>query len=62
MQGEHVLYFDGQNVTGVFNYKNDPELQNNLIGRYDYSKEESLMKAVIQQYNNRLIDNKLKAN
>lgn len=62
MQGEHVLYFDGQNVTGVFNYKNDPELQNNLIGQYDYSKEESLMKAVIQQYNNRLIDNKLKAN
>lgn len=59
MMGSIVLYFDGKKVVRVFDYKKDPDLKNNLLGKVDVSKEEAKMKAVLQQYNNRMIANDL---
>lgn len=59
MQGDMVIYFDGKKITGVFNFKKDPNLTQNLMGKVDIAKEESKMKAVLQQYNNRMMENRL---
>jgi hypothetical protein len=59
MQGDIAIYFDGKKTIGVYNYKKDPDLKQNLLGKIDVSKEEAKMKAVLQQYNNRMIENRL---
>lgn len=59
MQDDLVLYFDGVNITNVFNYKQDPMLTQNIIDKCDYKDAERHLRAVLQQYNNRMIDNQL---
>jgi hypothetical protein len=46
---------------GLYNYKNDLFLENNLAGKEpELEKEmEEKMKAIIQSYNSRLIDNNM---
>lgn len=61
MMGNLVIYFDGKKVNKVFDYVKDPTLQSNLFGKVDISKETAKMKAVLQQYNNRMIANDLVA-
>ena len=60
---DYFLIFDGQQSTGLFNLKNDPFMKTNLIN-IKVEEEikdllESKLKAIIQQYNNRMINNNL---
>jgi phosphoglycerol transferase MdoB-like AlkP superfamily enzyme len=61
LENSYLLQFDGKNSVGVYNYKDDIILKNNLLGK-NPSVDEALLnrlKAFIQQYNNRMVDNKL---
>jgi phosphoglycerol transferase MdoB-like AlkP superfamily enzyme len=59
--GDYLLQFDGNKSTGFFSFKNDLFLKNNLIGNLPDSVQlfEKKIKAFIQQYDNRIVDNKL---
>lgn len=55
-----AIYFDGNEVVAFYNTKDDPFLSNNLKGKEPVPQSElEFMKAVIQQYNNRMIANEL---
>lgn len=55
-----VIYFDGKKVVAFYNFQEDPFLSNNLIGKHPVPQSElEYMKAIIQQYNNRMIANDL---
>lgn len=60
--GNNMLQSDGNNITAVFDLENDPCLNNNL---YKIGEEErwnglnDRFKMLLQQYNNRMINNKL---
>lgn len=61
IQGDYSLLFDGNSSVVLYNNKKDPDHEVNLI---DEKKEianklETLIKAVVEQYNYRLIKNKL---
>jgi phosphoglycerol transferase MdoB-like AlkP superfamily enzyme len=62
MMDDTVIYFDGKKITQVFDFAKDPMLKNNLLGKADISAYEKKMKAVLQQYNNRMIENRLVVN
>lgn len=55
------VQFDGENTIAVFDMKNDRLLSNNIVNQsgVDYRHEETLLKAIIQSYNNSLIENKM---
>lgn len=59
---DKVLLFDGENSTGLFQLSSDSLIQNNLLGNSENNttktKLENKLKAILQQYNNRLIENK----
>jgi phosphoglycerol transferase MdoB-like AlkP superfamily enzyme len=59
-QGDHVLRFDGTKSIGLFNFKTDSQFRSNLLNQESglASKMETQIKAIIQQYNNRMIDKK----
>lgn len=59
--GDYLLQFDGSKSTGFYQFKNDLFLKNNLIGHLPDSVQlfENKIKAFIQQYDNRIVDNKL---
>ena len=60
--GKHMLQSDGNNITAVFDLDDDPCLNENL---YKVGEEESWdeldnkFRMLLQQYNNRMINNKL---
>lgn len=56
---DHVFYFDGNKTTGLYNLKEDPLQKDNLIGEVDLPGGERLMKAYIQQYINRMREDRL---
>jgi phosphoglycerol transferase MdoB-like AlkP superfamily enzyme len=57
----YVLFNNGDKNTGLYNLKHDRFLRNNLLGRNKALEQEmeNKLKAFIQQYNNRMIDNKI---
>lgn len=59
LYGDYAFYFTENMMTGIFNRKSDPYLLKNLLGRVDTEKEQQLLKAVIQQFNNRMARNRL---
>lgn len=61
VQDEYFLQFDGTKTLGLFNYKEDKLLKNNLKDQLPQvrSAMEQKLKAFIQQYSNRMLDNKL---
>jgi len=61
IQGNYFLTFRNEKVIGLYNYKKDRLLKNNVLNEYpDAAKQmEKRMKAFIQQYKNRLIQNRL---
>ena len=68
-QDEYFLQFDGKNTIGFYNTKNDSLLTQNLIldvipeeQKSFKTKLENKLKAIIQQYNNRIISNQLTFN
>ncbi len=59
MSNDTVAYFDGQKLISVYNFKKDPHLKQNLVESYDNEEAYSLLKAIVQQYNSRMIENDL---
>jgi phosphoglycerol transferase MdoB-like AlkP superfamily enzyme len=61
LEDGYLIQFDGNKTVGVYNYMTDITLKNNLLGKNPLIDEALLrrLKAFIQQYNNRMVDNKL---
>lgn len=59
MQDNYVLQFDGDNVSDLYNYKKDSLLKNDLIKKEKdiTQKMENSVKAIIQTYQQSLINN-----
>ena len=58
---DHILEMIDNNPIGLFNYKSDIFLEHNLLGRNPdlQLQMEDKLKAIIQSYNSRLIDNNM---
>jgi len=58
---DYLLMFDGTRSLGLYNFKTDILIEHNLIKthREIAAEMETYIKAIIQQYNNRMIDDKL---
>jgi phosphoglycerol transferase MdoB-like AlkP superfamily enzyme len=55
-----VIHFDGSKTIAAFNFRTDSLLQNNIVEeRALYEDSELLLKAILQSYKERLVDNKL---
>ena len=56
-----VIQHNSSKTLALFNLKNDPLMRSNLVGKNDtiQNRMENKIKAIIQQYNNRMVDNKL---
>jgi phosphoglycerol transferase MdoB-like AlkP superfamily enzyme len=59
LSGDYVLYMTNDKLTGIYNRKEDPELRKNLIGKVDLLEEHQLQEAIIQQFNNRMVENRM---
>jgi phosphoglycerol transferase MdoB-like AlkP superfamily enzyme len=61
IMGDYLYLNNGIVETGLYKFKTDKLLSENLQGKLPEveSKMETKLKAIIQQYNNRMIDNKL---
>jgi phosphoglycerol transferase MdoB-like AlkP superfamily enzyme len=59
MSGDYALYMTDDKLNAIYNWKEDPELKNNLLGKVDLSQDVQLQKAIIQQFNNRMADNRM---
>ncbi|MDP4206923.1 MAG: LTA synthase family protein, partial [Bacteroidota bacterium] len=59
--GDYILQFDGVKTRGLFLYKSDKLMRNNLVGKVGkvQNEMESYLKAFIQQYNSRMINDRL---
>jgi hypothetical protein len=60
-QGNYLLQFDGQNSIALFDFKADPFLKNNEMNvpPDTVSEMQARLRALIQQYNNRMVDDNL---
>ncbi|HOI27194.1 MAG TPA: sulfatase-like hydrolase/transferase [Paludibacteraceae bacterium] len=59
-RGDMLFQFDGEKPKALYNYRNDRMLQHNLIGKMPVQDTmEVLLKANIQQYLTRMINNEL---
>lgn len=57
---DYLIQFDGEKTTSVFDYTSDSLLTKNVLSSAKNLKpKEDFLKAFIQQYNNRLINNKM---
>jgi phosphoglycerol transferase MdoB-like AlkP superfamily enzyme len=60
-QHDYFLQFDGEKTKSIYNYKSDILLQNSLKKQVDEQPEmEKLLKAIIQQYIVRMMENRLR--
>jgi phosphoglycerol transferase MdoB-like AlkP superfamily enzyme len=61
ISGNFALEFDGNTALSLYDIQNDELMNNNLINILPEKKEEleRILKAYIQQFNNRMINNKL---
>lgn len=63
IEDDYLLFFDGSQSRSLFNFKTDPFFQNNLLKEEPQRvhRMERHVKAFMQQYTNRLIQNRLMA-
>lgn len=59
LSGDNAFYMTDDKLTAIYNRKEDPELTNNLLGKVDFPDQVKLEKAIIQQFNNRMSDNRM---
>lgn len=60
IKGDYIMLFDGENVSAVYNYVEDPMLRNNLKGKYSRQEEmEREVKAIIQSYMQRATNDEM---
>lgn len=59
-KGEYVLQYDGDRSSGLYNIRKDELMQENIIGNNDVQESmERELKAIIQQYMNRMVNDRL---
>lgn len=59
-KGEHILQFNGEKSTALYNLHKDIEMKNNIIGTDNVQESmERELKAIIQQYMNRMVQDRL---
>jgi len=59
LYGDHVFYFTDNKLTALYNRKEDPYLRNNILGSSNFESEQNLFKAIMQQFNNRMAQDRL---
>ena len=59
VKGDYLIQFDGKELKGVYHFKEDKLLENNLAGQIDYSVWVDELKAIIQSYMTRMNNNQL---
>lgn len=60
LNNDYFMQFDGEKTKSIYNYKSDILLQNNILGQIEQQPEmEKLLKAIIQQYIVRMVENRL---
>jgi phosphoglycerol transferase MdoB-like AlkP superfamily enzyme len=59
LTGEHALYFADDKLAGIYNWKSDPSLKKNILGQPNLDKEQDLFRAIIEQFNNRMVQDRL---
>lgn len=61
VMADYLFLYNGLTETGFYNTKTDLLLSKNLMGQYPdlENKMETKVQAIIQQYNNRMIDNEM---
>lgn len=61
LNGDYYMAFDGKKAIGLYNFKEDELLQNNLLNSNSTiaTKMEQFIKAYVQSFNQRMIENKL---
>lgn len=59
LYGDYAYYFTEDTLTAMFNRKKDPYLLENLIAIEPYSSDVLLFKAIMQQFNNRMAQDRL---
>ena len=59
LSGDFAFYRTDDKLTAIYNRKEDPQLTKNLIGLVNFPEEVLLQKAIIQQFNNRMADNRM---
>ncbi len=60
IKGDYLLQFDGTATKAVYAFKTDPMLRHNLVGKVGQQAEMELeLKAIIQQYMQRMTQNRL---
>lgn len=61
LMGDYLYLYDGLKGVGLYSYSNDKMLTTNIMGQHPdiEAKMEAKLKAIIQQYNNRMIGDKL---
>jgi phosphoglycerol transferase MdoB-like AlkP superfamily enzyme len=57
--GDYVLLSDGETGKALYKYTTDPLLENNVMPFMDYGSMSLRLRAFIQQYYNRMIEDKL---
>jgi phosphoglycerol transferase MdoB-like AlkP superfamily enzyme len=60
-QGDYLLLFNGQKSIALFDFKKDPFLKSNEVNALPdtVSQMQARLRALIQQYNNRMVDDNL---
>ncbi len=60
-EGEHLLVFNGKKTVSLYEFKKDRMCERNVMSENPVivARMESRIKAIIQQYNNRLIENRM---
>lgn len=59
LSGDYAFYLTEDKLSAIYNRKEDPELSKNLLGTVDFTEEQLLMKAIVQQFNNRMAENRM---
>ncbi len=60
IKDDYVIHFDGSKTIAIYNFRSDSLLQNNIIDQNsEYQNSELFLKAILQSYQERLVDNKL---
>jgi len=59
LTGDFALYLTNDKLTAVYNRKEDPLQKTNLLGTLTLTEQLDLAKAIVQQFNNRMIENRL---
>ncbi len=59
LSGDLAYYFTDNELTAIYNRKKDPFLLENLLLKTSSDEKQLLFKAVVQQFNNRMVQNHL---